>query len=58
MDRIALDAVLERVGDWEDAKIAEQRWRNDNSVYIPLEEVVRKYEARDAVERRKTPAVE
>ncbi|MER9654906.1 DUF6290 family protein [Mesorhizobium sp. M0152] len=57
-DQVALDAILEAIEDWQDAKIAEKRLEEDDGVRVPLEEVLRKLELREAEERRKKPAAE
>lgn len=57
-DQVAAEAILEAIEDWQDAKIAEERLRDDDGVRIPLEEVIRKLELREAEERHKKPAAE
>ncbi|MER9328323.1 DUF6290 family protein [Mesorhizobium sp. M0488] len=57
-DQVALDAILEAIEDWQDARIAEERLEEDDGVRVPLEEVLRKLELREAEERRKKPAAE
>jgi len=47
-DRIALDAVLERLEDWEDARIAQQRVKEGGPT-VPLEEVIQEYAGIDKV---------
>lgn len=57
-DQVALEAILEAIEDWQDARIAEERLEEDDGVRVPLEEVMRKLELREAEERRKKPAAE
>ena len=56
-DQIVIEAILEALEDWEDSQIAAERFE-DKGPYIPLEEVIRKFELRDAEEQRKKPAAE
>ncbi|WP_189501849.1 DUF6290 family protein [Mesorhizobium sp. M00.F.Ca.ET.216.01.1.1] len=55
IDQVAVEAILEAIEDWQDARIAEERLRDDDGVRIPLEEVIRKLELREAEERRNLP---
>ncbi|UCI09839.1 DUF6290 family protein [Mesorhizobium sp. B1-1-8] len=57
-DQVATEAILEAIEDWQDAKIADERLGNDDGIRIPLEDVMRKLELREAEERRKKPAAE
>ncbi|CCV14843.1 DUF6290 family protein [Mesorhizobium sp. STM 4661] len=57
-DQVAAEAILEAIEDWQDAKIAEERLKDDDGARIPLEEMIRKLELREAEERRKKPAAE
>ena len=57
-DQVALEAILEAIEDWQDARIAEERLESDDGVRVPLQEVMRKLELREAEERRKKPAAE
>ncbi|TIL68100.1 DUF6290 family protein [Mesorhizobium sp.] len=58
VDQVAVEAILETIEDWQDARIAEERLRDDDGARTPLEDVIRKLELREAVERRKKPAAE
>lgn len=58
VDQVAVEAILETIEDWQDARIAEERLRDDDGARIPLEDVIRKLELREAAERRKKPAAE
>ena len=42
-ERIALRALLDRLEDFEDVEIAEERLRNPEGPPIPLEEVMRQF---------------
>ncbi|RWN12234.1 MAG: CopG family transcriptional regulator [Mesorhizobium sp.] len=57
-DQVAVDAILEAIEDWQDARIAEERVRNDDGVRIPLEEMIRQLELREGDERSNKPATE
>lgn len=57
-DQVAVDAILEAIEDWQDARVAEERVRNDDGVRIPLEEMIRQLELREGDERNKKPAAE
>lgn len=57
-DQVAVDAILEAIEDWQDAKIADERLRDDDGVRIPLKEMIRKLERREVEERAKKPAAE
>ncbi|MFC3324104.1 DUF6290 family protein [Mesorhizobium cantuariense] len=57
-DQVAVDAILEAIEDWQDARIAEERVKNDDGVRIPLEEMIRQLELREGDERNKKPAAE
>ncbi|RUU05056.1 hypothetical protein EOD23_15780 [Mesorhizobium sp. USDA-HM6] len=57
-DQVVTEAILEAIEDWQDAKIADERLKNDDGVRIPLDDVVRKLERPEAEERRKKPAAE
>ncbi|WP_033838360.1 DUF6290 family protein [Mesorhizobium loti] len=57
-DQVAVDAILEAIEDWQDAKIADERLRDDDGVRIPLKEMIRKLERREVEERSKKPAAE
>lgn len=58
IDQIAVDAILERIEDWEDAIAAERRLKEDDGVRIPLSEVIRDVEVREAKERAAKSAAE
>ena len=58
VDQIAIEAILERLEDWEDSAIAEERLKDDDGTRIPLEDIVRKLERRGAEAQRKKPAAE
>lgn len=58
INRIAIEAILERVEDWEDLAIAEQRMREFDGEGIPFEDVLREIEALEAKERSEKPAAE
>ncbi|MER8380604.1 DUF6290 family protein [Mesorhizobium sp. M0923] len=58
IDQVAVETILETIEDWQDARIAEERLRDDDGVRIPLEEVIRKLELREVEERHKKPAAE
>ncbi|MGX8013137.1 DUF6290 family protein [Mesorhizobium sp. ORM8.1] len=55
-DQVVTEAVLEAIEDGQDAKIADERLKDDDGVRIPLEGVMRKLERRDAEERHTKPA--
>jgi hypothetical protein len=55
-EHIALGALLERLEDFEDVRIAEERLRNPVGPSIPLEEVMRKFGIGD--KRQDKPAAE
>ncbi|TJU93340.1 MAG: hypothetical protein E5Y12_28530 [Mesorhizobium sp.] len=57
-DQVAVDAILEAIEDWQDAKIANERLKDDDGVRIPLKEMISKLERREVEERRKKPAAE
>ncbi|MCA0032888.1 MULTISPECIES: DUF6290 family protein [unclassified Mesorhizobium] len=57
-DQVAVDAILEAIEDWQDAKIADERLKDDDGVRIPLKEMISKLERREVEERRKKPAAE
>jgi predicted transcriptional regulator len=57
-DQVAVDAILEAIEDWQDAKIADERLKDDDGVRIPLKEMISKLELREVGERRKKPAAE
>lgn len=57
-DQVAVDAILEAIEDWQDAKIADERLKEDDGVRIPLKEMIRKLERREVEERAKKPAAE
>ena len=57
-EQIALGALLERLEDFEDARVAEERLRDDDGVQIPLEEIIKDIEEREARERFTKPAAE
>ncbi|QND55486.1 MULTISPECIES: DUF6290 family protein [Mesorhizobium] len=57
-DQVAVDAILEAIEDWQDAKIADERLKDDDGVRIPLKEMIRKLERREVEERAKKPAAE
>ena len=57
-DQVAVDAILEAIEDWQDAKIADERLSDDDGVRIPLKEMIRKLERREVEERAKKPAAE
>ena len=57
-DQVAVDAILEAIEDWQDAKIADERLRDDDGVRIPLKQMIRKLERREVEERAKKPAAE
>jgi hypothetical protein len=53
-----MEAVVERIEDVEDSLIGLQRLKEDDGTRIPLEDVIRELEAREAKERREKPAAE
>lgn len=55
-EQIALRALLDRLEDFEDLQIAEERLQNPEGPAIPLEEVMRKYGLLD--EQQSKPAAE
>jgi predicted transcriptional regulator len=55
--RIALEAIIEVLEDWEDSLIAEERMK-DSGPFVSLDEVMTKLELREAEERRAKPAAE
>ncbi|UVK52019.1 hypothetical protein DBIPINDM_005350 [Mesorhizobium sp. AR02] len=57
-DQVAVDAILEAIEDWQDAKIADERLREDDGVRILLKEMIRKLERREVEERAKKPTAE
>ncbi|CAN7471951.1 DUF6290 family protein [Mesorhizobium sp. LjRoot246] len=57
-DQVAVDAILEAIEDWQDARVAEDRVKNDDGARIPLEEMIRQLELREGEERSKKPAAE
>ena len=57
-EQIALGALLERLEDFEDARVAEERLRDDDGVRIPLEEIIKDIEEREACELSAKPAAE
>jgi hypothetical protein len=57
-ERIALDALLERLEDFEDVRVAEERLRNPSGPNIPLEDLLRKYGSLDADRQHTKPAAE
>jgi hypothetical protein len=57
-EQIILDAVEERLSDFHETRIAEERLRNPTGPYIPLDEAIRELELREAEERRNKPAAE
>ncbi|AZO00466.1 CopG family transcriptional regulator [Mesorhizobium sp. M9A.F.Ca.ET.002.03.1.2] len=58
IDQVVVEAILETIEDWQDARIAEERLRDDDGARIPLEQVIRKLELREVEERRKKPAAD
>jgi hypothetical protein len=58
VERIAFAAVMEAIEDWHDARIAEERLGQDDGVRIPLAEIVKDIEAREARELSAKPAAE
>lgn len=58
IEQIAVDAILERIEDWEDAIVAERCLREDDGVRVPLSEVIRDIEEREAKERAAKSAAE
>jgi predicted DNA-binding protein len=57
-EELALSALLERLEDFEDVKIAEERLRDQEGPGIPLEEVMRKYGLAASDEKQSKPAAE
>lgn len=57
-EQIILDAVEERLADFHDLRIAEERMRNPESPAIPLDDVLRKYGLADAGKPGGKPAAE
>ncbi|WP_192243239.1 DUF6290 family protein [Mesorhizobium silamurunense] len=57
-DQVVTEAILEAIEDWQDARIADERLKDDDGVRVPLDDVMRKLERREAEERRKKPAAE
>ena len=57
-EQIALGALLERLEDFEDVRIAEERLRTDSGVRIPREEIIKDIEKREASELAAKPAAE
>jgi predicted DNA-binding protein len=55
---LVIEAVVERIEDIEDSFIGLQRLKDDDGTRIPLEDVIRELEAREAKERRAKPAAE
>ncbi len=57
-DQVAVDAILEAIEDWQDARIADERIGNDDGTRVPLEDMMRRLELREAGERTSKPAAE
>lgn len=57
-EEITLSALLERLEDFEDVKIAEERLRNPEGPNLPIEEVMRKYGLAAPDEKQSKPAAE
>ena len=55
---LVIEAVVERIEDVEDSVIGLQRLKEDDGTRIPLEDVIRELEAREAKEHRAKPAAE
>ncbi|MBZ9675836.1 DUF6290 family protein [Mesorhizobium sp. ES1-1] len=57
-DQVAVDAILGAIEDWQDARIADERIGSDDGVRVPLEDMIRSLELREAEERTSKPAAE
>ena len=57
-EQIILDAVEERLADFHDLRIAEERMRDPEGRAIPLDDVLRKYGLADTGEPLGKPAAE
>lgn len=58
VDQIVFDAVMEAIEDWHDARMAEERLRDDDGVRIPLEDIIKGIEEREARALSAKPAAE
>lgn len=57
-EQLALKALLERLEDFEDARVAEARLSDPSATFIPLDEVMRKFGLSPKDERQDKPAAE
>jgi RNase adaptor protein for sRNA GlmZ degradation len=57
-EQIALEALLERLEDFEDVRVAEERLRNPSGPNIPLEKLMQKYGLLDDEGQHNKPAAE
>ena len=57
-EQIILDAVEERLADFRDLRVAEERLRNPGGPAIPLDDILRKYGLADTGEPLGKPAAE
>ena len=57
-DELAIEAIAERIEDYEDAVLGLERLKDDDGTRVPLSEVIKDIEKLEAKERLGKPATE